>query len=277
LRVREITAVILLYAHCVSLDSGVTAPAAAGSPASDIRAVTEQSGLLGERWNRLADDWIRWARAPGHDSYWRFHRDAFFELLPPAGDRTVDIGCGEGRVTRDLRKAGHEVIGVDRSPLMCSAALTHPEPSRVVIGDARQLPLPADSADCAVAFMSLQDIDNMEIAVREVARILMPNGRFVIAIVHPIYSGGHFLDSQGEDNPFAVDKSYFDAAPSSPQHAQGDLTMVFHREHRPLRAYTQALTGAGFVIEQLNELTDPDKPESRRGIPMFLDILATLR
>jgi SAM-dependent methyltransferase len=261
----------------VSLDSGVAAPAAAGSPASDIRAVTEQPGHLSDRWNLQAKDWITWARAPGHDSYWRFHRDAFFEFLPPPGYRTVDIGCGEGRVTRDLRKAGHKVVGIDRSPAMCSAALTHPEPSRVILGDARQLPLPTDSADCAIAFMSLQDIDNMEIAVKEVARILMPKGRFGIAIVHPIYSGGGFADAQGDDDPFTVKKSYFQSTPCSPTHAGGDLTMVFHREHRPLRAYTQALTGAGFVIEQLNELTDPDKPEPRRGIPMFLDILATLR
>jgi hypothetical protein len=49
---------------------------------------------LRHEWERVAGDWVRWARAPGHDTYWRFHRDQFLELLPPAGRRTLDLGCG---------------------------------------------------------------------------------------------------------------------------------------------------------------------------------------
>ena len=30
---------------------------------------------LRDAWDAEADNWVRWARAPGHDSYWRFHRD----------------------------------------------------------------------------------------------------------------------------------------------------------------------------------------------------------
>src|SRR5271165_3621610 len=33
-------------------------------------------------WDLHADEWISWARAPGHDSYWRFHREAFLPLVP---------------------------------------------------------------------------------------------------------------------------------------------------------------------------------------------------
>jgi hypothetical protein len=34
-------------------------------------------------WDLHAGEWISWARAPGHDSYWRFHREAFLPLVPP--------------------------------------------------------------------------------------------------------------------------------------------------------------------------------------------------
>ena len=64
-------------------------------------------------WEAEAPNWIRWAREPGHDSYWRFHREAFLESLPAPGRLTLDVGCGEGRVTRDLRDLGHRVVGVD--------------------------------------------------------------------------------------------------------------------------------------------------------------------
>jgi hypothetical protein len=40
---------------------------------------------LRDDWEAHAGQWIRWARAPGHDSYWRFHRDQFLRLLPPPG------------------------------------------------------------------------------------------------------------------------------------------------------------------------------------------------
>ncbi len=34
---------------------------------------------LSERWERQAAQWIAWARTPGHDSFWRFHRDQFLD------------------------------------------------------------------------------------------------------------------------------------------------------------------------------------------------------
>ena len=46
----------------------------------------------GGDWEREAENWVRWARTPMHDSYW-YYRDAFFEkIVPPAGRRTIDVG-----------------------------------------------------------------------------------------------------------------------------------------------------------------------------------------
>lgn len=53
---------------------------------------------LREAWESEAANWVAWARKPGHDSYWTFHRDAFLELLPAPRGLTLDIGCGEGRL-----------------------------------------------------------------------------------------------------------------------------------------------------------------------------------
>lgn len=126
-----------------------------------------------DAWEANAKDWIAWSRAPAHDSYWRFHRDAFLPLVPTPGRLTLDIGCGEGRVGRDLTRLGHQVIGIDGSPMMAKAAATHPDSGEVVLlGDAAAPPLQDAIADCAVAFMSLQDIDQMEVAVKEIARVL---------------------------------------------------------------------------------------------------------
>jgi SAM-dependent methyltransferase len=231
---------------------------------------------LGEGWDRHAREWIAWSRA-GLDTYDKFHRDVFLPLVPPPGRLTVDVGCGEGRVSRDLRAMGHRVLAVDLSLTMSSAAAAHPtDPVPAVVADATRLPLPAGAADCVVAFMSLHDIDDMPAAVAESARILASGGHLVFAIVHPINSAGQFVGVKGDpDRPFVISGSYLHAGRYVDTFIRDDgLNMTFHGEHRPLHAYTDALTEAGFVIERLREVTDPDPERSWQRVPLFLNIVA---
>ena len=138
---------------------------------------------LAAAWEANAAAWIAWAREPMHDVYERFHRDAVFTLLPAPGRRTLDLGCGEGRVARDLTLAGHLVVGVDRSPTLVAAARGHPETTAVVLGDAARLAIGDATVDLVVAFMSLQDVDRPAEALAEVARVLEPGGWAVVAVV----------------------------------------------------------------------------------------------
>jgi ubiquinone/menaquinone biosynthesis C-methylase UbiE len=69
-------------------------------------------------WEREAENWVRWARTPGHDSYWYYSHSFFDQIVPEPGLRTLEIGCGEGRVARDLRRRGHHVVALDSSPAL---------------------------------------------------------------------------------------------------------------------------------------------------------------
>ena len=229
-----------------------------------------------DTWEANANDWIAWSRAPGHDSYWRFHRDTFLPLVPSPGRLTLDIGCGEGRVGRDLTRLGHQVVGIDGSRTMTMAAATHPGPrGAVVLGDAAALPFGDAMADCAVAFMSLQDIDQMETSVREIARVLAPGSRLVLAITHPLNTAGHFGDDPDEGSrPFVIADSWFERRALADTCERGGFTMTFHSEHRPLRDYTDALADAGFLIERLREVTEPDPADKWHRIPLFLHMRA---
>jgi len=232
---------------------------------------------LREKWEAEAGQWLAWARAPGHDSFWRYHREQFDRLLPPPGALTLDIGCGEGRLSRHLTSEGHKVLGVDASPSLIAAARSADSSIDVVRADASALPLADACADLAIAFMSLQDIDAMPATVREIARVVRPGGRFCMAIVHPLNSAGRFT-SLAPDAPFVIQGSYLDPFTSSDAIERDGLSMNFHSAHRPLQSYFEALEVAGFLIERLREPSVPEatitRDSSRRWlrVPLFLHL-----
>src|SRR5215510_6262321 len=202
---------------------------------------------LRELWEAHACQWIEWARAPGHDSYWRYHRDQFLQIVPSPGRRTIDIACGEGRLTRDLKGLGHDVVGIDASPSLVAAAREADPLMDIRLADAGALPLDDASADLAIAFMSLQDIDDMAAAVREAARVLEPGGRFCVAIVHPINSAGRFETNETADARFIIAGDYLGAFNYSDTIERDGRSMTLHSQHRPLESYFLAFEEAGLL------------------------------
>jgi SAM-dependent methyltransferase len=96
-------------------------PHSVAAVACDHRRAMRSDDLMGvsQAWEENAEQWPAWARTPEHDVYfWQLNLPAFVQLLPAAGWRTVDVGCGESRVGRWLAEAGHRVIGIDRSPTL---------------------------------------------------------------------------------------------------------------------------------------------------------------
>jgi SAM-dependent methyltransferase len=223
---------------------------------------------LRNAWEAQAGNWTRWARAPGHDSYWRFHREPFLALVPPPGRLTLDIGCGEGRVTRDLRAAGHHVVGVDSSPSMIAAAREADPEGEYLVTDAAELPFEDDSADLVVAFMSLMDVDDLPAVARELGRVVETGGRLVAAVVHPMNSAGAFQD----DGQLRID-TYFDRRHLVESFERDGFEMTFHARHVILEDYSRALEPAGFLFERFREIYD-EEHENWSRVPLFLDFTA---
>jgi SAM-dependent methyltransferase len=236
---------------------------------------SEGRSRLADGWDANAAAWVEWTRR-GLDSY-STHKLAFLPLIPAPGRLTVDVGAGEGRVSRELRARGHRVLAIDRSPAMIRSAVQHPEePVPAVVADAVNLPVPDAAADCAVAFMSLHDIDDVVPAIAEIGRILATGGTLVMAIVHPLNSAGDFdRDAAGPRPPYVIPDSYTEARHYTNIRARDGLSMTYHGIHRPLQTYTEALAGAGLVIERLREHTSDDPDDKWSRIPLFLHIVAT--
>lgn len=222
-----------------------------------------------------AQSWIALARGRD-DAYW-FYRDAFFELVPEAGARTVEIGCGEGRVVRDLAARGHRAVGVDSSPSLVEAAREVDPGGEYVLADATSLPFEDESFDLAVSYNALMDIDDMPGAVRETARVLQPGSPFCVCVTHPVNDAGRF--EHGEPGAaFHIDvyrgRRRYDLTVT-----HENATMRFVSWCYPLEGYTRALEDAGFLIEAFREPAVDKSSVSPRGerrlrIPNFLFIRA---
>jgi SAM-dependent methyltransferase len=230
---------------------------------------------LRDAWEAEARNWVAWARSPGHDSYWRFHRDRFLELLPATSGLTLDLGCGEGRFPRDLKTAGYQVIGIDGSPTLIKEAQAADPGGDYRVADAAKLPLADASVQLVTALLSLHDMDDMNGAIAEAARVLVPGGRLCAAVVHPINSGGHF-ESSNPDAAFVIREPYFAERRYADAVERDGLRMTFTSHHRPLEAYFAALESASLLVERLVEVPDTTaRPGDRwQRIPLFLHFRA---
>jgi SAM-dependent methyltransferase len=225
-----------------------------------------------------AATWIAWARDP-LDSYW-FFRDAFFELVPPPPRRTLEVGCGEGRVARDLDARGYDVIGLDVSPTLVDAARAEDPDGEYVVADAGDLPFADASIELVVAYNSLMDLE-MPGAVAEIGRVLAPGGALCACITHPMADSGRWAD----DETFVIGERYLEERPfegTFERPGRGVPPMTFTGWIYPLESYSRALEAAGLVIEALREPPAPDAeiqsrpPEARalmarwQRLPNFL-------
>jgi ubiquinone/menaquinone biosynthesis C-methylase UbiE len=120
------------------------------------------------------------------------HLDALLETIGPvSGLDMVDVGCGEGHLTRALAALGARVTGCD--PFVSETGWTvHGSGSyRLVKASADALPIPDASADLVLFVFSLHHVPAamLDAALAEARRALRPSGRLYVA--EPVAEGPH--------------------------------------------------------------------------------------
>ena len=227
-------------------------------------------------WEREAENWVRWARTPQHDAYW-FYRDVFFDqLLPAPGQRTIEIGSGEGRVARDLAARGHRVVGIDSSLTLLHHARKASADTFYALGDGAALPFADGRFDLAVAYNSLQVVADMPGTVAEAARVLGPDGRFCFCVSHPVTDMGRFVGDE-PDVDFVLRQDYFSNRRVDDVLEEGGHAMTFRGWTYCLEDYAMALEAAGLRIEAMREPRPSGASERFRQwqrVPLFLSVRA---
>ena len=103
-------------------------------------------------------------------------------LAPRAGERILDVGCGDGALTAKLVALGCTVVGVDASPEQVAGARARGLDCRVASGE--ELPF-ANAFDAVFSNAALHWMRRPDAVIAGVRRALKPGGRFVAEM------GGH--------------------------------------------------------------------------------------
>lgn len=116
----------------------------------------------------------------------------------PSGAKVLDLCCGMGRHSMALDESGYEVTGVDLSEVLLSEARKNDPDGRVtwLRADMRNLPL-AGGFDAVVNLFSSfgyfeKDEEHLKV-LKEIYRVLKPEGRFIIDFLNPDYTADHLV------------------------------------------------------------------------------------
>jgi SAM-dependent methyltransferase len=166
-------------------------------------------------------------------------RLAIRALLPPVGDRLIEVGAGFGRLATEY-DGFRSIVLLDSSEVHVAAAraaLAADARIEFVLGDACALPYPDGSFDAAVCVRVLHHFADPEPVLAELGRILRPDGVLVLE-----YANKRNLKSIARRVLRRQAWSPFD--PGSVQYRP------FHFDHAPV-SVRRALRRAGLRVERV--------------------------
>ena len=195
-------------------------------------------GAQGEFWRERADRF--------DDGVARYSEHLLAAAAVEPGTRALDVGCGSGRVSRDVahRAARGTVLGVDlSSPLLALARERAAQDGLENIGflqaDAQVFPFPSHSWDLVISRHGVMFFGDAPAAFANLYRALVPGGRLVALTWQP-----------PDRNPWTAFRAVLDLGPP-PFAGPGAFSLSDPAAVRHL------LTGAGFVDVTLTDLREP--------------------
>jgi SAM-dependent methyltransferase len=224
-------------------------------------------------WEVNAAFWDTQMGDAGNDWHLRLIRPAVERLLGPvAGERVLDVACGNGLFARRLTELGAQVTGIDASQPLLEHARQRSTPATAGIEyrlcdvtDAEALrALGAGAFDAVVCNMALMDIPEIAPLASALPRMLASGGRFVFSITHPCFNQlGIRLMEQSEraSDGFVSRRGVLVSRYLTPQSGEGvaitgqPVNQLYF--DRPLSLLFAPFFAAGLALDALEEPAFP--------------------
>ena len=180
---------------------------------------------------------------------------ALRSMLPPVeGARVLDLGCGFGAFARWAQARGAaSVLGVDRSEKMLTRARAQTPDSGVAycLADIEHLALPDATFDLVYSALTLHYIADFGAVCMMIRRLLVPDGRLVFSVEHPLYTAPQHPGWRTEPDGARVwpTNAYLREGPRVTEW----ITPGVVKYHRTVASYVNSLLEQGFQLVRLEE------------------------
>jgi SAM-dependent methyltransferase len=176
-------------------------------------------------------------------------------LLPDMnGQKVVDLGCGYGWFCRwAVEQGAQSVLGLDVSQKMLERAVADGQDSRIDyrLADLEQLELPAASFTLAYSSLAFHYIPNLGKLLNALHDTLIPGGKLVFSIEHPIFMASlhpdWIINAEGRKS-WPVDHYQNEGPRSTNWLSEGVI-----KHHRTLGTLLNLLIASGFTLDHINE------------------------
>ena len=172
--------------------------------------------------------------------------------------RVLDVGCGEGQVSRLAAGLPGVQLAVGFDPTAAQALEAKKRGGGVLVGraDAAALPFSSSSFDAVVACLVFEHIESVDRAIHEVGRVLRPGGRFLFLLNHPLLQTP---DSGWIDDTILGEQYWRIGAylTEDQRLEEVDKGIFIPFIHRPLSRYVNAMAAARLLVTYMAEPPPP--------------------
>ncbi|AJC72515.1 ubiquinone biosynthesis protein UbiE [Thermococcus guaymasensis DSM 11113] len=137
---------------------------------------------MAEYFDKIASRYDDWYKTKTGQYVDRVEKWLVFSMLKTKSGRALDLGCGTGNYTLELKKRGFDVIGLDASEEMLKIARM--KGLNCIKGDAYNLPFPDESFDLVLSVTMFEFIHEPEKVIAEIHRVLKPGGEVLIGTMN---------------------------------------------------------------------------------------------